>query len=83
MNGCLASCIIFRNKQCETVLASLLAYIHKDRVCVSVSKIKGKHKKGGERYSPLPVTEVSQRDCALGKHVITTDPISSNKGDKQ
>lgn len=44
-NGCLASCIIFTNKQCETVLASLLAYIHKDRVCVPVSKIKGKHKK--------------------------------------
>ena len=81
-NGCLASCIIFRNKQCETVLASLLAYIHKDRVCVPVSKIKGKHKKS-ERYSPLPVTEVSQRDSALGKHVIATDPISANKGDKQ
>lgn len=44
-NGCLASCIIFRNKQCETVLASLLAYTHKDRVSVPVSKIKGKHKK--------------------------------------
>lgn len=43
--GCLASCIIFRNKQSETVLASLLAYIHKDHVCAPVSKIKEKHKK--------------------------------------
>lgn len=81
-NGCLASCIIFRNKQCETVLASLLAYTHKDCVCVPVSENKRKTKRG-KRYSPLRMTEVSHRDSALGKHVIARDPISSNKEDKQ
>lgn len=82
-NGCLASCIIFRNKQCETVLASLLAYTHKDRVCVPDSKIKGKHKKEANVTLRYPWRRFSQRDSALGKHVIATDPISSNKGDKQ
>lgn len=42
--GCLASCIIFRNKQCETVLASLLPYIHKERVSAPVCRIKEHHK---------------------------------------
>lgn len=82
-NGCLASCIIFRNKQCETVLASLLAYAHKERACVPVSKIKGKHKKEANVTLRYPWRRFL-KEIALWVNMWSPQIQSAQtKGDKQ
>lgn len=79
--GCLASCIISRNKPCELAFASALAYTvyRKTSTCACLQN-KRETQKRGERYSLLPVTEASRRNSSVGKHVIATDP---NKRDEQ